>query len=337
MQERSILITGASGFIGSFIVASALQRGYKTWAGVRASSSREYLQDERIRFCELDFAHTDRLQEQLAEHKTQYGRFDYVVHCAGVTKCRDKRNFERVNYEQTCAFIDALRSLDMTPRQFIFISSLSVFGPIHDKDYLPICEDDLPRPNTAYACSKLKAEQYIQSLPDFPYVILRPTGVYGPREKDYFLMAQCIKRHIDTAPGFRRQDLTFVYVEDVVQAVFLAIERGVTRRAYFLSDGDVYPSRAFSDLIQRELGTHFVLHLTFPLWLLKVVSAVAEWAADLRGKSSTLNSDKYKIMKQRNWQCDIEPARKELGYCPEYHLEQGVRKTIAWYKDNGWL
>ena len=176
-----------------------------------------------------------------------------------LTKCVDKNDFERVNYRQTKCFVDTLRELDMIPRQFVFISTLSVFGPIREKTYTPITEKDTPVPNTAYGLSKLKAERYLQSIPDFPYVIYRPTGVYGPREKDYFLMAKSIRRHTDFSVGFRRQDLTFVYVKDIVQAVFLGIEKQVSRRTYFLADGKVYRSRAFSDLIRKELGNPFVI------------------------------------------------------------------------------
>lgn len=334
---ETILITGASGFIGSFIVEEALRRGFGVWAGIRRSSSREYLQDGRIHFLELDFAHPDKLRAQLAAHKDACGRFDYVVHCAGATKCVDKEDFERVNYLQTKHFADALRQLDMTPRQFIFISTLSVFGPVREKTYTPITEQDTPMPNTAYGRSKLKAEVYLQSLPGFPYVIYRPTGVYGPREKDYFLMAKSIRRHTDFSVGFRRQDLTFVYVKDIVQAVFLGIGKQVSRRAYFLADGKVYSSRAFSDLIRQELGNPFVIRLRCPLIILKVVSLLAEYWAKRRNTASTLNSDKYRIMKQRNWQCDIAPAVEELGYAPRYDLERGVKETIAWYKDKGWL
>ena len=332
-KSSSILITGASGFIGSFLVEEAVRRGFDTWAGVRASSSRAYLQDPRVRFLELDFARPDVLRRQLAAH----GRFDYIVHCAGVTKCVDSADFDRVNHVQSCDFVDALRELGMTPRQFIFISTLSVFGPVHEQDYRPILDTDTPQPNTAYGRSKLKTEQYLQSLPDFPYVIFRPTGVYGPRERDYYVMAQSIARHVDVAAGFRRQDLTFVYVADVVQAVFLAIGRGVCRRAYFLSDGRVYSSRTFSDLLIREMGHPWVIRLKFPLFALKTVSLCAEWWAKRRGKASTLNRDKYNIMKQRNWQCDISPAQRELGYAPAYGLEEGVRLTVAWYKENQWL
>ena len=333
----SILVTGASGFIGSFIVEEALKRKFGVWAGIRSTSSKKYLRSRKIHFLELDFAHPNELRAQLSGHKGTYNKFDYIVHCAGLTKCRDEKEFELVNYLQTKYFIDTLKELNMVPKQFIYISTLSVFGPIHEEDYRPIREKDIPVPNTAYGLSKLKAELYIQSVPGFPYVFYRPTGVYGPREMDYFLMAKSIARHMDFSVGFKRQDLTFVYVKDIVQAVFLGIEKQVSRRAYFLSDGNVYESRTFSDLIQKELGNPFVIRMKCPLIVLKVVSLLAEFIAARFGKPSTLNSDKYKIMKQRNWQCDITPAMKELGYVPEYDLERGVIEAIAWYKNEGWL
>lgn len=333
----SILITGASGFIGSFIVEEALKRKFAVWAGIRASSSKQYLRERKIRFLELDFAHPNELRAQLSGHKGTYSKFDYIVHCAGMTKCRDKKEFDLVNYLQTKYFVDTLRALNMVPKQFIYISTLSVFGPIHEKDYSPITEADICAPNTAYGLSKLKAELYIQSIPGFPYVFYRPTGVYGPREMDYFLMAKSILKHVDFSVGFKRQDLTFVYVKDIVQAIFLGIEKQVSRRAYFLSDGNVYSSRAFSDLIRKELGNPYVIRLRCPLIVLKVVSLLAEFVATRSGKTSTLNSDKYKIMKQRNWQCDITPAAEELGYVPQYDLEKGVNEAIAWYKNEGWL
>lgn len=334
---ESILVTGASGFIGSFIVQEALKRNLSVWAGIRSSSSKEYLQNKNIHFLELDFAHPNELRAQLSGYKGTHAKFDYIVHCAGVTKCLDKSSFSLVNYLQTKYFVDTLRELKMVPKKFIYISTLSVFGPIHENHFTPISGEEEPAPNTLYGLSKLKAELYIQSIPGFPYIILRPTGVYGPREADYFLMAKSIKKHVDCSVGFRRQDLTFVYVKDVVQAVLLAIESNVVRKAYFLTDGKVYQSKTFSELIQKELGNPFVIRFKCPLIILKVISLLAEFIAKRFGKNSTLNSDKYKIMKQRNWQCDITPTVRDLGYTPEYDLQKGVKETIAWYKDKEWL
>lgn len=329
-----ILVTGASGFIGSFIVEEALRQGMETWAAIRPSSSRKYLQDERIHFINLNFSSKEELISQLDGHE-----FDYVVHAAGATKCLHVDDFYRVNTEGTKNLADAIIALKMPIKRFVFVSSLSIFGAIREKQpYQEITEHDTPKPNTAYGKSKLKAERYLDSLGiGFPYIILRPTGVYGPREKDYFLMAKSIKQHIDFSVGFKRQDITFVYVQDVVQAVLLALNHGKNGRKYFLSDGEVYQSETFSDLLHHELGDTWLLRIKAPIWVLRLVTFFGEYIGRMTGKMSALNNDKYNILKQRNWRCDIEPAVDELGFHPRYKLKQGVKLAVEWYKKNGWL
>lgn len=328
-----ILITGASGFIGSFIVEEALKRGFETWAAVRKSSSKAYLPDERTHFIELNLSSKEQLVEQLRPHQ-----FDYVVHAAGVTKCTDKRDFYRINTEGTKNLVTALMELQMPLKRFVFVSSLSVFGAIREQQpYEEIRETDTPRPNTEYGKSKLEAERWLAAAKPFPYVVLRPTGVYGPREKDYFLMAQSIKQHTDFAVGYKQQDITFVYVSDVVQAVFLALEKGQTGRKYFLSDGEVYQSTTFSDLIHEELGRPWWIRITAPVWVLRVVTFFGEYIGRMTGKVTALNNDKFNILRQRNWRCDIEPARRELGYEPKVQLKEGVHRAIQWYLENKWL
>ena len=329
-----ILVTGASGFIGSFIVEEALRQGMETWAAVRQSSSREYLQDKRIHFINLNFSSEEELMNELEGHE-----FDYIVHAAGATKCLHIEDFYQVNTEGTKNLVNAIVHLKMPIKRFVFISSLSIFGAIHEQQpYQEITEHDTPKPNTAYGKSKLKAELFLDSLGvSFPYIILRPTGVYGPKEKDYFLMAKSIKGHIDFSVGFKRQDITFVYVQDVVQAVFLALDHGMNGRKYFLSDGEVYRSETFSNLIHKELGNKWLIRIKAPIWLLKIITFFGEYIGRITGKMSALNNDKYNILKQRNWRCDIEPAMDELGYHPHYKLDQGVKLAMKWYKDNGWL
>lgn len=346
-----ILVTGASGFIGSFMVSDGLERGHEMWAGMRHSSSKQYLTDPRIRFAELDLSHPTRLREQLQRYKQAMGGtgWDYVIHAAGATKSLKREGFFRTNTEGTKNLVTALRDCDMMPKRFVFVSSLSIFGAIREEKigtdgskqlYIPISDKDTPRPNTAYGESKLAAETWLRAQTDVPWVILRPTGVYGPRERDYFLMAQSIKQHVDFAVGYQPQEITFVYMMDVVQAAFLACERpaaDVLHHAYFLSDGNSYNSRAFSDLLQKEIGTRFVLHIKAPLWFLRLICTVNGTVCRWMGKLTTLNMDKYHILAQRNWNCDIEPARRELGYEPRWNLEDGVRESVKWYKEAGWL
>jgi nucleoside-diphosphate-sugar epimerase len=264
-------------------------------------------------------------------------QFDYVVHAAGVTKCLHKEDFHRINVGGTKSLVNALLQLEMPLKKFVYLSSLSVFGPIREEQpYTEITENDKPSPNTEYGKSKLEAERFLMES-ELPTVILRPTGVYGPRERDYFMMAKSIKSHTDFAVGYKPQDITFVYVLDVVQAIFLAIEKGEPGRKFFLSDGCVYRSSTFSDLIRKELGNPWWIRITAPIWLLRIITFCGEYIGRMTGKITALNNDKYHIMKQRNWRCDIQPARRELGFEPHYQLEEGVRLTIQWYRENGWL
>ena len=328
---KKILITGASGFIGSFLVERALKEGMEAWAAVRSTSSRRYLQDSRIHFITLDLSSASALSAQLEAHKMEHGAFDYVVHAAGATKCRRPDDFFTINAEGTKHLAEALMLTGALKAEgrFVFVSSLSVMGPVAEADYHPISLADQPRPNTAYGASKLLAESYLADVSALNYVVLRPTGVYGPRERDYALMADSIRRHVDFAVGYKRQVITFIYVADLVEAAFLALTHGKRGSVYFLTDGEEYSSRTFSDLIQAELGVHHVLHIKAPLWVLRLVSLVAERLAKLTGSLSTLNSDKYRIMRQRNWRCDISPAKEQLGYHPAWPLQRGVKETFG--------
>ena len=333
-----ILVTGASGFIGSFIVEEALKRGYTVWAAIRRNSSLEFLQDNRIRFIELDLSSPVSLNKEIAAFLSDNKGWDYIVHAAGATKCVDKSEFMKINFEGTKNLIEALRRSNILPRQFIYLSSLSIFGPIREEQpYTPITESDEARPNTAYGYSKIMAEAYIRACPDLPYVIFRPTGVYGPRERDYYKMAVSIKNHIDFAAGYKPQTITFIYVKDLVKAIFLAIDKRVTRKCYFVSEKRGYSSRSFSNYIQRELDIKNVLHITAPIWLLKIVSLCAEQLSRITKKPSTLNRDKFNIMRQRNWLCDTTKTEEELNFTTSYDLESGTRETIKWYKENKWL
>lgn len=335
--QQAILITGASGFIGSFLVEEALARGMEVWAAVRPTSSRRYLQDSRIRLIELDLGSDDRLRAQLERHRQEHGAWRYVIHAAGATKCRRQEDFFSVNTDGTLRLARLLLETGTLAGRLVFVSSLSIYGPLHEADYTPITDGDTPCPNTAYGRSKLRAEEGLATMEGLDYVVLRPTGVYGPRERDYFLMAKSIAQHVDFAVGYRRQIITFIYVRDLVAAAFLALTRGRRGAGYFLTDGGEYSSRSFSDLLQRAIGTRLVVHITAPLWVLKAVCKVAGAFAALCGTTATLNTDKYNIMKQRNWRCDITPAQRELGYSPAYPLKRGVEETVTWYKQQQWI
>ncbi len=333
-----VLITGASGFIGGFLMEEALRRGYETWAGVRASSDRSHLQDKRIRFIDLKYGNREELTQQLAAFAAEHGAWDYVIHNAGLTKALKKEDFYRVNSKYTVNLIEALAAGNCKPKKFLLMSSLSSYGKGDEKGFQPIRLDDPQIPDTEYGKSKLEAECFVRHQTYFPYVILRPTGVYGPGEKDYFLEIKSIKSGFDFTVGFTPQRITFIYVKDLATVVFLALENeAIQNKHYFVADGDIHTDASFARLIQEVLNKKHVLHARIPLGLVCIACVCSEWFGKLFDKTMTLNSDKYIILKQRNWICDITPLQEDLNFKPVYSLREGLTESIDWYRKEGWL
>jgi nucleoside-diphosphate-sugar epimerase len=150
-------------------------------------------------------------------------------------------------------------------------------------------------------------------------------------------MIKSIKRGFDFSVGYRKQMLTFIYVKDLVVGVMDALERGPLYKAYFISEDRAYTQQEFRQIVCEELGKKHVLPVTCPLWVVKRVCSVAEWIGKVTLKASTLNRDKFKILKQRNWQCDTSEARHDFDFNPRYSLREGIREAIAWYREAGWL
>jgi Nucleoside-diphosphate-sugar epimerases len=338
VEKKRILITGASGFIGGFLVEEALQRGYEVWAGVRSGSSRDNLQDERIRFINLHYDDVNVLTEQLRQIVSSSGAFHYVIHNAGITKALDTSAFYKINALYTYKLIEALAEAECKPEKFLLMSSLSSYGPVSEYSLRPIRLDDEQHPDTAYGKSKLEAELFLQAQTYFPYIILRPTGVYGPGDKDYLMEIKSIKSGFDMKVGMKPQNITFIYVKDLAVAAFLALENSsIHNSSYFVADGDVYTDNEFAVIIKRLLGKKFVFNMRIPLWMCYLACACSEIFGIISGKVMTLNTDKYKILKQRNWICETEPIQKDLNFISKYNLKEGLKETIHCNKESGLL
>lgn len=334
MQEtKRVLVVGAGGFIGGFIAEESLRRGFDTWAAVRHTTSRRFLTDERLHFVELNYDTDSATMAEVLKTAAPEGKgWDYIVYNLGATKCTNFADFNRINYEYLRTFVDALRQAGLVPGRFLYMSSLSALGPQDEQGYTPISNHAIPQPNTRYGLSKIKAETFLQSCPDVPWVIFRPTGVYGPHEQDYLMMIRSIDSHFDFGVGYRRQMLTFIYVADLANAIFDALTSPDTlHKKYIISEDRAYSQSEFRKIVARELGTRFVITVRLPLWAVYIASVVAEKYGVARMKPTTLNSDKFKIMRQRNWDCDISDARADFGFCPRYSLEKGIHETVAAY------
>ncbi len=326
-----ILITGASGFIGGFLVEYALNQGYETYAGIRKSSSKEYLQDPRIQFCYLDFENKEQLGDILEKNK-----FNYIIHNAGVTKAKEESTYFKVNETYLINFISVIKDRKIALKKFISISSLAAYGPA---EYTPdgiVKEDTIPHPVTAYGRSKLAGEKHLKSTTDIPYNIIRPTAVYGPREKDFSTVYQIVNKGMELLIGFKKQQLTFIYVDDLVRAIFTVMKQAKTGKNYFIADGDHYSGEAFHGVIKDCLKKK-TLKIKLPIFAVSILAQISETISMVTGKYPALNKEKVNELKCQSWSCDVAPLKEDFNFVPQFDLNRGMETTILWNKKAGLL
>ena len=330
MSMERLLITGASGFIGSHLVRQALAAGYEVWAAVRRDSDKARLTAQGVQLLEVDYYDEEQLFSALSAVPSRgegTPLWDYVIHNAGITKTAHVEEFAEVNAEHTRRLLNALRRLPQPPKRFVLMSSLSSYGDVAPRG--ASLHAELPqKPHTLYGRSKCLAEHYTEQS-GLPFTILLPTGVYGPGDKDYLIALQSIARGINAMAGLSKQYLTFVYGGDVARAaLFVLHEERACGERYVVADGDTYTDKEFALLAQRLLGRRHVLHLRIPLCVVRLTCFFGSLRASITGRTTPLNRDKYPLLAQRNWRCDPSPLFA-LGFTPSTDLEAGLRETIA--------
>jgi nucleoside-diphosphate-sugar epimerase len=215
------------------------------------------------------------------------------------------------------------------------VSSLAAVGPLNDRDAL-ITESTTPAPVTAYGRSKLRAEQQLQTLPALPLVVIRPTAVYGPRERDIFIMLRSIHRGMEPYIGRVNQQLSFVYVKDLAAVTVNALFSNLSHKTFNISDGEGYGQYELADVSKQILNKRtFRFHL--PYAMVKTLAFTMEKWSGWRGKTPVLNREKLHELTAVNWRCSIEKAAAQLDFHPQYSLKQGLWETLQWYRLNKWL
>lgn len=329
-----VLITGASGFIGGHLVAQALERGDEVTAAVRASSDRSRLGDPRLRLLDLPLGNAAAMSKLL----THTGRFDWVLHNAGVTKALSRDGYHEGNTGNTRRLVEALQQSGTVPGKFLMVSSLAALGAAPG-GCPQIQEGQTPQPLTPYGESKRNAEDYLASLPaDFPWVVVQPTAVYGPWERDILTFIKLAQKGVELTIGRQPQRLSFVHAADVASAIFRVLEAPTAiRRKYIISDGRAYRTEDLGAAVRQALGDKKTWKIRLPLALVRQVAGVAETVGRWQNKPSPLNRDKIPELAAENWHCDAGPLLEELHFRPAFDLYSGMVDTVTWYRQNSWL
>ena len=328
MKER-VLITGASGFVGYHLIEEALKNNLEVYAAVRKTSKTDHLKEFDIRYTFPDFTDTPSLIANLREN-----RYDYIIHAAGITKARSQKEYNDVNAGYTHNLSLAAVESGIKLKKFVLVGSLAAVGPLNDLAG-KITEETAPHPITAYGKSKLLAEEKLKAFCELNYTILRPTGIYGPRDRGIFIFFKQVANGIEPYIGNVKQQFSFIYVKDVAQAAIKALQAG-NRQTFNLSDGCFYDRYELANSIKEILNRNAIkFHL--PVNFVKFIAHIAEKYGSLTNKAVILNVEKLSELTAVNWYCDIIRARTELGFNPRYDLRSGVAETLSWYKANKWL
>jgi nucleoside-diphosphate-sugar epimerase len=323
-----IAVTGATGFIGSHLVEELVCRGHQVTCLARTPDRTRGLSGLRVRFVYGSMDSPPALASLVSSQ-------DAIVHVAGLTKAPTPEDYVRVNVGGTENLLSVIRDSGGCLRRFVYFSSAETMGP--SLRGRPLTEEESVHPFSAYGKSKVMAEQRLQELGQrIPVTIVRPPGVYGPRDRDFAILFRLVSRGllpvVSPSPAF-----SVVYVKNLVAGICLVIERPQETglRSYFFTDGPALSWLEFGETVARALGRR-PLKLKVPLTVVRAIAAAAGVFTALGGKSGILSREKIEEM-TGSWVVSDERARRELDYQPAFSTEQGVRETATWYRAKGWL
>ncbi len=321
------LVTGASGFIGSRLRDALLERGLDVISLRRKGSPPS----KKGRSVECDYDDVDRLTAIVGDEKPSY-----VLHVAGVTKGVRYEDFWRGNVMPTENLLVAIERAHPELERFVLVSSQAAYGPSPvDR---AIVEDDPRRPVEFYGESKLEAEYAVEARGDrLPWTILRPSGVFGPGDVDYFNLFKEAAAGRNVFFGNRDQKWSAVYVDDCVRAILLATTHPrAVRQGFFVESGRPLTWVEFQSAIVRESGRRAIT-LDFPAFFVTLAGIGGELLTRIDHKPRLFNRQKAKMGAQKAWICSADKLRSSLGWSAEVDYEEGVRRAFAWYRAEGWI
>lgn len=326
-----ILVTGATGFIGSHLVDYLIELGYDVKATIRKTSNLQWLKDKNIELVETNLNSLEDTSKAVRD-------VDYIYHIAGLVAAKNYREFLKANRDATETLLKACEIANPHLQRFVLVSSQTVAGPSSSLEN-PQTEDDIPTPITSYGKSKLEGEKVAISFMDkLPITIVRPPAVYGPRDtaiKDIFKLAN---KGIAPLVGLDDKFVSLIYIKDLIQGIVLAGESNISEgQIYFITSHQFYSWNEIMDTMKIALNKKRLLKIRIPNTLVLAIAGISDLFGRFSDKPPVFDYEKGIDFVQKYWICSPEKARRDLDFVSEISLEDGLTETAEWYKFMNWI
>jgi nucleoside-diphosphate-sugar epimerase len=327
----NILVTGATGFIGSLTADLLAAHGHNIRCNVRKSSNLRWLKDKKYELVNVDFQDLESIRAAVKD-------IDMVYHIAGATFARNETEFLRSNRDATRNLLQVAHEECPNLKRFLFVSSQTVAGPAESLDK-PVTEDMTPNPLTAYARSKKAAEDEVLKFKNLmPITIVRSPAVYGPRDTAILDMYKIVQKGIGPLIGMKPKYISLIHGEDLARGIIMAAESPNTiGQLYFITSNKFYSWPTLMDTMKSSLEKSFLLKIKIPHWIVISVAGTTEFLSKFQKTPALFNRDKGCDFIQNYWICSNQKALRDFGYMQEIELEEGMKQTADWYKKQGWL
>jgi len=325
------LVTGATGFIGPYLVERLVSEGHLCRCLVRPGSNIQRLEKPRVEIVRGDITVPQSLQG-ISEN------VDGLLHLATLGHMNNFRvtesMFHAVNVQGTINVMqEALRA---GVSRVVHCSTVAAMGICSE---VPATEKSACNPHHPYGRSKLQAEREVLRMVEdhaLPAVIVRFSMVYGPGDwRDILRLTRLAKKGLFPKIGNRPKLTPLIHVDDAVQGLLLATVKGRVGETYLITNRKSEPFDRIRKTIQQGLGI-WRPPLFIPEWLALAMASLAENTFTALGKAPPITRKNIEsTLADRVF--SIEKAKRELGFDPKVDPEDGLKDTVLWYKENGWI
>lgn len=326
INNEKILVTGATGFVGSNLVEALVKKGYKVRCLVREKSDSKFLQSLNVELAYGDVTDASSLANSLKNVKV-------VLHLAGILgKWGVPRQvYEDIHVKGTKLLLEACSHKGV--RRFIYCGSAGVLGPIKK----PPADESFPyNPSNIYEEVKTEAEKLVMSYKDkMDVTVLRPEFVYGPKDMHVLSLFKTVKNRKFLLIGKGEAFLHPTFADDVTQSFLLCLENKKSIGQIYLIVGERYVSvKEYADIMSAQLGME-IKWRHVPRWAATIVASIFESTGKIFKHEPMLTHSKVKFFTE-NRAFSYSKAKQDLGYKP-IKLEEGIKKTVEWYQTNAYL